>query len=258
MILRVAPMIQFVCRPFLLALFACLVAQSCLHTELEAQEVRKALNDYRRDRVFQYQPSDPFVRSKMFQVQTKHYGWFYNCDNEECKRNSPYICWKPHYEKDFPTTMRAMQRIRHEVNQVKQRVLDGAGMCASGCTCQDCQGSELMPVQSGGCQHCGNASPTTMKLSDVQGYGVQRPLHERPGRERNVAVQQSRIMPKEGLIREGLIRSVDRDRAVAGTRQQKPVDRLSRGLTTDPRSAPKARTASQDDSLLGRLRSTNR
>lgn len=103
------------------------------HNDLAAQEVRKTLNDYRRERVFQYQPSDPWTRSKLFQTHTKHYGLFYNCDNEECKRQSPHICWKEHFEKDFPTWMTWRQRIRHEVGQVRQRIWDGS--------CADCESS---------------------------------------------------------------------------------------------------------------------
>lgn len=129
-----------------------LLSSSYLASNVDAQELRKAINDYRNERPFQYQPSDPWTRSKLFQTQTKHYGLFYNCNNEECKRNSPYICWKTHFEKDFPTLMTARQRIRHEWGQVAQRILDGAGMCAEGCGCTDCQTADSTP--SCQCSEC--------------------------------------------------------------------------------------------------------
>jgi len=55
------------------------------------QTLRK---DYRLDAPIQYQPNDPFVRGRVYKNHVGHAGLFYNCDNEECKRNSPYICWK--------------------------------------------------------------------------------------------------------------------------------------------------------------------
>jgi len=51
------------------------------------QEVRNAIRDYRDDRVFNYQASDPQYRGKLFNVHTGHYGRFYNC-----KTTSP-LAW---------------------------------------------------------------------------------------------------------------------------------------------------------------------
>lgn len=169
--LRFLPSMTFSVAQACLCLAATLSALTILSDATQGQELRKALNDYRNERPFNYQPSDPFVRSKAFQVQTKHYGLFYNCDNEECKRNSPYICWKTHYEKDFPTTMSVRERIRHEVAQVKQRILDGAGMCAAGCDCQQCQ----TPSNQGGCQ-CSECSGG----GDVLPHGQIMPIEVAP------------------------------------------------------------------------------
>lgn len=103
------------------------------------QEVRNAIRDYRDDRVFNYQASDPQHRGKLFNVHTGHYGKFYNCDSQEDKRNSPYICWKPHHENDFPNRLGFCENLRRDITEIKQRISDGAGNCQSSCNCQQCQ-----------------------------------------------------------------------------------------------------------------------
>lgn len=133
--------------------------QCFLSTAAEAQEVRKALRDYRDDRVFNYQPNDPWYRGKLFNTHTGHYGNFYNCDNEECKRNSPYICWKPHYEKDFPTRRGFWQTVKCDFAEAMQRVRDGAGEClgSADCGCSQCQTAPL-PASTCNCPECGGGA----------------------------------------------------------------------------------------------------
>lgn len=41
-----------------------------------------------------YSPSDPWIKGRIFRTHTGHDGLYYNCDEEESKRNSPYIYWK--------------------------------------------------------------------------------------------------------------------------------------------------------------------
>lgn len=139
-------------------------------TTTQGQEIRKTLRDYRWDHPFVYQPSDPFVRSKTFQRHTGHYGLFYNCDNEECKRYSPHICWKTHWENDFPNWMRPFERLRHEWCQTKQRITDGAGMCAGvrGCQCQNCQMAESMHPTGCGCDHCAQAPAPEVREQGIR------------------------------------------------------------------------------------------
>lgn len=136
----------------------------------QAQEIRKTLRDFRWDHPFVYQPNDPFVRSKAYQIHTKHYGMFYNCDNEECKRYSPHICWKTHWENDLPNWKRPLEWVRDEVCQVKQRVADGAGACANirGCQCQQCQQVEHAHPQGCGCQHCAQAPAPSEPVQGVR------------------------------------------------------------------------------------------
>lgn len=49
--------------------------------------------DYVLDRDAIYSPDDPFVRGTAYRSQTGHYGRYYNCDEEECKRYLPWIHW---------------------------------------------------------------------------------------------------------------------------------------------------------------------
>ena len=146
-----------------ITIFACLASFACLQfitSNANAQEVRKAIRDYKTDRVFNYQPSDPWNRGKMFNIHTKNYGKFYNCDGEENKRNSPYICWKPHTDKDFPTHVRMIDCIRNDLSEVRQRIKDGAGACyAENCNCSECQSCQQ--PQSSDCNECANAARPT-------------------------------------------------------------------------------------------------
>ena len=82
-----------------------------------------------------YQPNSPVVENRLFGLQTGHYGFFYNCDREEDKRNHPAICWRQADAEQLPRRIGCLERVRHEVAQVSRRILDG--MCDTGCcNCQ--------------------------------------------------------------------------------------------------------------------------
>lgn len=159
-------------------------ATSCFigfNSQTNAQEIRKAMRDYRHDSVFNYQPDDPEFRSKMFKIHTGHYGKFYNCDGQEDKRYSPYICWKTHHENNFPTKMGIRERIGYDIAEVKQRLIDGAGACQVGCRCNDCIAVD--PVQNScNCAECNlpasNNSTTkgSMASSRHQSYNAHTKL----------------------------------------------------------------------------------
>lgn len=113
-------------------------------------QLSQALNDFKFDRPFQYAPGDPWTRSKLFKLQTKHFGFGYNCDGEECKRSSPYICWKHHTENDLPCKTGCCQRLKQTASDVKQRIADGnCVQCAQAEPCQSCQ-----QAKCGGCCDC--------------------------------------------------------------------------------------------------------
>ncbi|MFK7766008.1 MAG: hypothetical protein AB8B55_02115 [Mariniblastus sp.] len=136
--------------PLAICVLVCL--QMCSGAFSQAQELKKAIRDYKGDRVFNYQPNDPWYRGKLFNIHTKHYGMFYNCDGEEAKRNSPYLCWKAHHEKDFPTRYRALDIARYDLAIIQRRIRDGAGDCIQGCECQSCQSAPV--ASSCNCTEC--------------------------------------------------------------------------------------------------------
>ena len=84
-----------------------------------------------------YQPDSPARENRLFSLQTGHYGFAYNCDREEDKRNHPSICWRSANADQLPKRMGCFKRVRHEVAQVSRRILDG--MCDTGCCCSNCQ-----------------------------------------------------------------------------------------------------------------------
>lgn len=96
-------------------------------------QVLSAIATRRFEPAYHYAPADPWIRTKATLAQTKHYGFFYNCDGEECKRNSPLITWRPHHETDLPPKTRWRTLIRQQLGEIRQRIDDGG--CASG-NCQ--------------------------------------------------------------------------------------------------------------------------
>ena len=91
-----------------------------------------------------YSPSDPEFRSKLFRLQTGHAGLFYNCDGEESKRNSPYICWNSQHSADWRNG--ACEACRRDRADVRQRLVDGS--CCSekkpDCQCDNCLGASVV------------------------------------------------------------------------------------------------------------------
>lgn len=97
----------------------------------------------------QYGPNDPAVRSRIFNLQTGHAGAFYNCDGEEDKRNSPYICWKSSHGSHWYRSIYDVLQWKRDRREIAQRICDGAGACCGGkceqktnveCGCQTCSG----------------------------------------------------------------------------------------------------------------------
>ena len=82
-----------------------------------------------------YGPDSPVQENRLFRYQTSRYGFAYNCDGEEDKRNHPAIAWQAADGEILPKRMGCLARVRHEVAQVSRRILDG--MCdTGGCNCQ--------------------------------------------------------------------------------------------------------------------------
>ncbi|MFT5302565.1 MAG: hypothetical protein ACI814_003381 [Mariniblastus sp.] len=208
--------------PTILVFLTCLLGAQLYPTSgVDAQEIRKTIRDYGTDRVFTYAPGDPWNRSKMFNVQTGHYGKFYNCDGEESKRNSPYICWKPHTDRDFPKRVGLIEQARRDLTEVKQRIFDGAGPCAPDCGCSKCT-SAPAPTSACGCAQCAlNNAPATSQpnhyaAATKPGFSHRVQVSQRPSAEPS-----ERAM--HGLVRGKIIdpRPQPKTYAPAATAQKK-------------------------------------
>ena len=92
--------------------------------------------DYKIDAPIQYQASDPWDRGFIFRNHINHAGFFYNCDGEECKRNSPYLYYLQATE---DCRFNARQYIRRQIDEVKWRLQAGGcgdALCYPGCDCE--------------------------------------------------------------------------------------------------------------------------
>lgn len=211
------------------AFFACLFCfQVFTCNDVEAQ-VRQAYADYHGDRVFRYQPSDPWVRSRMFNLHTGNGGLFYNCDGEQSKRNSPYICWKPHFENDFPPFGGLWCHIKEDVEAVRQRILDGS-CCDTGCNSNACN-----------CQQSGCATCSQQPLQQTH----QQPFYSKSTPEESTIRQtRTRIMEAAHGSQYGLVKGKIVEPRNNQIRQ-----------TANPKNAP---TSVANQSLLEQLRASRR
>lgn len=85
--------------------------------------------DYILDRNATYSADDPFERGLVYRVHTKHYGHYYNCDNEESKRYAPWIEW---YQRPCDS-----QSCRRELQELHQSYDDAICRWKMG-SCQIC------------------------------------------------------------------------------------------------------------------------
>ena len=114
-----------------------------------------------------YAPNSPVVENKLFRYQTGHYGFAYNCDREECKRNNPAICWRKADQPQLPKPMGLLNRVRHEAAQVSRRILDG--MCNEGCeTCQQQPAQTAPPCGCASCLAGQNSFDSTTEIASVE------------------------------------------------------------------------------------------
>ena len=176
----------------------------------------QALKDFKFDRPFQYAPSDPWIRSGLFNAQTKHRGLGYNCDGEECKRNSPYIYWKNHTENDLPARKGWWQRLSQTTAEVKQRIADGnCNQCARKVPCHSCQ------QQKGGCcSDCQSSNQATIVSNNKSSIPPQKLVVKQPDYssvtaspllrfENEDAVEQRRHTPVQPPARTAGLESLD-------------------------------------------------
>ena len=101
-----------------------------------AQHQIPAVQDY-RSAPYPYSSHDPWTRSNVFNAHTGHAGFFYNCDEEECKRYSPYICWKNFCGAQLPARRGLWGGLKFDLAQVRRRIRDGS-CAADGCDSPNC------------------------------------------------------------------------------------------------------------------------
>ena len=164
---------------FLYLIFFIGIASCWLGSNQQAHgQLAQAIDDYKNDRPFQYAPCDPWTRSHLFNRQTKHSGLAYNCDGEESKRNSPYICWKTHYENDLPTRVGWWNRLSRTAAEVKQRIADGS--CTTSCQETSSCKCRQTSCTSSGCSSCATATEQMTYAETSLANQHQRPEKVRP------------------------------------------------------------------------------
>ena len=123
----------------------------------EAQQIIKTLQDYCLNPYRQFQPDDPWTRSKIWNLQAGRSGLFFNCDAEEEKRYSPYIYWKRQTIDPIPPSPFCPRYVLSDCRALKQRISDGrcgvtraasdgptSCICPSGCN--DCTTQNAVPT----------------------------------------------------------------------------------------------------------------
>lgn len=153
---------------FALLAFLTLSTFAASAQQSDAQLLNKLRGDYGGDTQIQYSPDDASTRSRLFNLQTGQAGAFYNCDGEEDKRHSPYICWKngPCGEK-FHRPLWDVLDWRRDKNEIAQRICDGAGACCNSCRAPD---SAIIAAPAPcGCAECIAAkSASAVEVAAVQ------------------------------------------------------------------------------------------
>lgn len=136
--------------------------------QAEAQD--RILRDYFRDYHVltprAYSPEDPSLMGRILRIEVGHGGLFYNCDNEESKRCSPYIKWHQQNQ-DCCQHLRLIRfSIRQQLAEVKQRIRWGG--------CDDCGG------KSCGCCQCDSpaAAVATPTLASKTNAGSRKFVDE--------------------------------------------------------------------------------
>jgi hypothetical protein len=174
-----------VCSTVSFALMGADSLQAQLFAKAKA-DFAKIKADFSNDAPIQYSPSDPRTKSRLFNLQTGQAGAFYNCDGEEDKRCSPYICWKTGCGDRFHRTFWDVLNWKKDRAEIAQRICDGAGACCSGgSSCNTCQQSaviEVAPQTTSGCSSCVAASPKVAKpVSSKQRALVSTPSKAKSG-----------------------------------------------------------------------------
>lgn len=109
-------------RSFIASALVAIFALACQSAKAQIPSARQVIHDYRQP--VQYSPDDPWVRSAIFRQQVGYYGRFFNCDDEELKRYSPYIHWR--CQDNRQCQRGPVQTARDDWNKVLQRIAWGS------------------------------------------------------------------------------------------------------------------------------------
>ena len=104
-------------------------------TPIDAQHrpVRNTVRDYVKLVPRHFSPDDPWTMGKLLRTEVGFGGLFFNCDYEECKRNSPYITWNCQ-SSDCCRRHLVHDTVHQQLGEVKQRIRWGScATCATGC-----------------------------------------------------------------------------------------------------------------------------
>ena len=145
-----------------------------------AQLFKKSRLSCGHEHLVQYAPDDPVTRGRLFNFQTGHAGAFYNCDGEECKRNSPYIFWTQGYD-DVYCPLCDVVQFRRDRCKIAQRICDGS--C--------CGQEQVAGNQSCGCSECSGGSSTMLSLAKKAAGKTSN---------RTVAKSKSLLRPRAGAV----------------------------------------------------------
>ena len=126
---------------------------------VQAQERAKIRHDYFLNPTGQYSPDDPWTRSRIWRRHTGHWGRFYNCDCEEQKRYSPYICWK---NAECPYVGESWRhRWQRDRARIWQRINDGS--------CNECTNQT---VGTCSCPQCSNQLVSTRQKTQPEALQI--------------------------------------------------------------------------------------
>ena len=206
----------------LISIVFSMLAQSAVHGQ--NGELRKTIDDYVRSACRQYSPDDPCQRSRAYATQIGHRGLFYNCDGEECKRNSPYIFWNQAHHSTLPTAKKLRTQIRCDLLRVFQRLEDGA----CGCDGQTCH----QPGCDSRCQQAAPACDCPSCAAKQSGTNNQRLAQKTKGpveKSRTKRIQEGLISVRQAVATDGAgSRNFNAEANSTVNTQQRPMGLIER------------------------------
>jgi hypothetical protein len=197
---------------FRIALMAC--GLFLLPWSICAQQhpVRDFVRDYFKLVPRQFSPDDPWIMGHILRTEVGFGGCFFNCDDEECKRYSPYIRWNQQ-NVDCPNPRLVQDSLLQQLYEVRQRVRWGScADCeatpvkhhghrpASGCACHGLTASQ---------QPATPAEPTKTMVAETSMEATRRPgLFDQPATTQGLTTPLSQVALNQTLSAAGKTRDL--------------------------------------------------